>query len=195
MAVPKPIVFVVCLVPLAWMLLQAVQGGLGPDPGKAMVLATGIWAFRLLLATLVISPLVRLAGMAWLFRYRRMIGLFVWFYASLHFIAVWTYLLGWSWATFFEEFAERPYMAVGIVAWLLLIPLGVTSNRWAQRKLGRRWKRLHQLIYPIGVLVCIHFIWLVRSDFGEALIYSAMMLVLLLVRLSFVQRWVSQVST
>ena len=188
MLVPKPVVFVVSLLPLLWVLWQGVSGGLGPDPGKTLVLETGIWAFRFLLITLAISPLIKIFGLSRLFRYRRMLGLFVWFYASLHFCAVWTYLLGWSWSVFFEEFSERPYMAVGIIAWLLLLPLGLTSNRWSQRKLGRRWKTLHQLVYVIGILVCIHFIWLVRSDYGEALLYSALMALLLLLRLPGVNR-------
>lgn len=184
----KGAVFVLCLVPLAWLLYRGLTGGLGPDPGKVMVLATGLWAFRFLLLTLAISPLRQFAGFGGLIAYRRMLGLYVWFYATLHFVAVWTYLLGWRWATFVEEFADRPYMTVGILAWLLLLPLGLTSNRWSQRRLGRRWKRLHQLVYVIAVLVCIHFIWLVRSDYAEAFVYCGLMAVLLLARLPGLQR-------
>ncbi|WP_235015547.1 ferric reductase-like transmembrane domain-containing protein [Oceanicoccus sp. KOV_DT_Chl] len=96
----------------------------------------------------------------------------------MHLLAVLTYILGWSWAIFIEEFTERPYMTLGILAWCLLVPLGLTSNRWAQ-KLGSRWKTLHQLVYLIGILACAHFVWLVRSDFGEALIYSVVLALLL----------------
>lgn len=179
----KILVFILCLFPFVALLYQAIGGRLGPDAGKELVLETGEWALRFLLLTLTVSPLRQLTGKAELLRFRRMIGLFAWFYASMHLMSVLTYLLGWSWLIFLEEFAERPYMALGILAWLLMVPLGLTSNRWSQRRLGRKWKWLHRLIYPIGVLACAHFVWLVRSDFGEALVYSLLLLILLGFRL------------
>lgn len=179
----KVLVFILCLFPFAALLYQAIGGQLGPDAGKELVLETGEWALRFLLLTLAVSPLRQLTGKAQLLRVRRMLGLFAWFYASMHLMSVLTYLLGWSWLIFLEEFAERPYMALGIVAWLLMVPLGLTSNRWSQRQLGRKWKYLHRLIYPIGLLACAHFVWLVRSDFGEALVYSIVLLILLGFRL------------
>lgn len=188
----KPLVFILCLVPLAWTLYRGVTGGLGPDPGKEMVLDTGTWALRFLILTLAVTPLRTYAGLTALIRYRRMLGLFCWFYASVHFVAVWTYLLGWSWSIFLEEFSDRPYMTVGILAWLLLLPLGITSNRWSQRRLGRRWRRLHQLIYPIAILACIHFIWLVRHDYTEPAIYSLVVAVLLIARLPWMRLRVSR---
>lgn len=174
--------FLTCLLPLVWIIYGGVTGALGPDPGKTLVLATGIWSLRFLIITLAITPVRTLFGYGKLLAYRRMLGLYAWFYACLHFFAVWTYLLGWSWGIFLEEFADRPYMTVGIVAWLMLIPLGVTSNRWTQGRLGRRWKRLHQLIYPIAILACIHFAWLVRSDYTEVAFYSVLVAALLVVR-------------
>lgn len=179
----KPLIFCLCLVPLAGLIYQATAGLLGPDAGKELVLETGEWGLRFLLITLAVTPLRQLLQKPVILRYRRMLGLFTWFYASLHLISVLTYLLGWSWPIFLEEFAERPYMALGITAWTLMVPLGLTSNRWAQRKLGLRWRSLHQLIYLIGVLACAHFIWLVRSDFAEAMIYSVVLGLLLLYRL------------
>ena len=179
----KPLIFTACLIPLAALLYQAVTGNLGADAGKALVLQTGEWSLRFLLLSLAVTPLRQLTKKSVILRYRRMLGLYTWFYASLHLMAVLTYLLGWSWAIFVEEFSERPYMALGIIAWTLMVPLVLTSNQWAQRKLGRRWKTLHQLVYATGVLACAHFIWLVRSDYGEALIYSSILLILLSVRL------------
>lgn len=184
----KPLIFILCLVPLAWTLYGGITGQIGPDPGKEMVLETGTWALRFLLLTLMVTPARTYLGIGSAIRYRRMLGLYCWFYASVHFVAVWTYLLGWSWATFLEEFSDRPYMTVGIIAWLLLLPLGFTSTHWAQRKLGRRWKRLHQLIYPIAILACIHFIWLVRHDYTEPLVYSLVLAVLLIARLPWVKQ-------
>lgn len=175
-------VFLLCLVPLPLILWQA---GQTPDPGKELVLLSGIWAIRFLIVTLSITPLRRWLGLAAV-SYRRMMGLYLWFYASLHLVAVMTYLLGWSWQTFVEEFAERPYMALGIVAWCLLLPMGLTSNRWMQRKLGRRWKALHRLVYVVAVLVCGHFIWLIRSDYAEVMTYSLIIILLLFSRLSLV---------
>lgn len=181
----KFFVFIVCLLPVIGVVWLALNNNLGPDPGKEIVLLSGIWALRLLLLTLLLTPLRTYLGWNSAIRYRRMLGLYVWFYASLHFVAVWTYLLGWSWAIFIEEFSERPYMMMGIVAWLLLLPLGLTSNHWSQRQLGRRWKSLHKLVYVIGILACIHFIWLVRSDYTESLVYSLLLVILLVSR----SRW------
>jgi sulfoxide reductase heme-binding subunit YedZ len=179
MAYGKPLVFSLCLIPLAGLIYQAITGNLGPDAGKALVSETGEWSLRFLLLSLAVTPLRQLAKKSVILRYRRMLGLYTWFYASLHLMSVLTYLLGWSWVIFVEEFSERPYMALGIIAWALMAPLGLTSNRWAQRKLGKRWKVLHRLVYVVGVLACAHFVWLVRSDFGEALVYSLILLFLL----------------
>lgn len=179
MAYGKPLVFSLCLIPLAGLIYQAITGNLGPDAGKTLVSETGEWSLRFLLLSLAVTPLRQLAKKSVILRYRRMLGLYTWFYASLHLMSVLTYLLGWSWVIFVEEFSERPYMALGIIAWALMVPLGLTSNRWAQRKLGKRWKVLHRLVYVVGVLACAHFVWLVRSDFGEALVYSLILLFLL----------------
>lgn len=178
----KPLLFVLCLLPAVWLVYQGASGQLGPDAGKEMVLGFGEWGLRFLLLALAITPLRQWTGKALLLRYRRMLGLYAWFYASLHLVAVLTYLLGWSWLIFIEEFVERPYMALGIVAWVLMVPLGLSSNRWAQHKLGRRWKTLQSLVYVVAILACVHFVWLLRSDFGEALVYSLVLLCLLSVR-------------
>ena len=182
MALKKSLVFIVCLIPALALIYFAASGQLGPDVGKELVLETGGWAIRFLLLTLAITPIRTVTKNPAILRYRRMIGLYTWFYASLHLLTVLTYLLGWSWLILVEEFAERPYMALGIIAWVLMVPLVITSNSWAQRKLKRRWKTLHQLIYLIAILACAHFIWLVRSDFGEALLYSAILFVFLAFR-------------
>jgi sulfoxide reductase heme-binding subunit YedZ len=178
-------VFLLALLPLPLVLWQS--GG-GPDPGKTVVLLTGLWTIRFLMITLSLSPIRRWFGFAVVLGYRRMMGLYTWFYASLHLMAVLTYILGWSWSVFVEEFIERPYMALGIGAWLLLLPLGLTSNRWMIKKLGSRWKLLHRLVYVVAILACGHFIWLIRSDYGQALVYSLLMLLLLLARLPFIGR-------
>lgn len=179
MSLTKPAVFVLCLMPVAWFFYRAVSGAVGPDPGKELVLFTGIWSLHFLIITLAATPIKRWTGIAVVVRLRRMLGLYVWFYASLHLLAVLTYILGWSWSVFIEEFIERPYMALGITAWVMLVPLGLTSNRWMIKRLGRRWKTLHKLIYIIAILVCAHFIWLVRSDYWQVAVYSLIVALLL----------------
>ena len=184
----KPLIFVLCLVPLALLLYQGVTGLLDPDPGKAMVLVTGLWALRFLLLTLLVTPAKQWFGFHSLAAYRRMLGLYAWFYASVHLLCVLTYLLGWNWLIFVEEFIERPYMALGIIAWCLMVPLGLTSNRWSRIKLKQRWQQLHKLVYPIALLACAHFIWLVRSDYGEALAYSLILALALLARWAYARK-------
>jgi len=174
----KLVVFIVGLSPLLFLGYLIAADQLGPDAGKEVVLYSGTWAMRLLLITLAVSTVRRLSGNSTLIRYRRMLGLYCWFYATLHLLAIMTYLLGWSWSVFLEEFSERPYMALGIMAWLLLVPLAITSNNWSQRRMGKKWKTLHRSIYIIGVLACAHVIWIVRSDYGEALLYSTLLLLL-----------------
>lgn len=168
----KPLLFVASLLPIIWFFTDVFVNGGGPDPGKDLVLFTGEWGIRFLLLTLLISPLRRWTGWHSLIAYRRMLGLYAGFYATMHFLAVMTYIVGWSLTRFGEEFSERPYMAVGIIAWMLMLPLIVTSNRGAMRLLKRRWHLLHRLIYVIAILVCVHIIWLVRSDYAQALFYS-----------------------
>ena len=185
MAISKSILFLLLLFPFGHLIYEALSGLLGPDPGKELILETGEWALRILLMTLAITPLRQLLAKPRLVAYRRMLGLYAWFYASMHLAGVLTYMLGWNWDIFVEEFAERPYMALGIIAWCLMVPLGITSNRWAQRKLRSRWKTLHKLTYVVAIVACAHFVWLVRSDYGEALVYSLLVAVLLAYRVSW----------
>lgn len=157
---------------------QIITNQLGPDAGKELVLFFGEWAMRFLVLTLCVSTFRRITGKRQLIRYRRMLGLFCWFYATLHLFSVLTYLLGWSRDVFLEEFSERPYMALGILAWLIMVPLGLTSNHFLQKTMGRKWKVLHKSIYVIAVLASAHMIWIVRSDYGEALVYVIAVLLL-----------------
>ena len=184
----KRIVFVLALLPLVIFFAQLFRTGGGPDPGKDLVLFTGEWTIRFLLLTLAITPLRRWFKWHRLGMFRRMLGLYTGFYATLHFLAVMTYFVGWNWSRFVEEFQDRPYMSVGIIAWVMLIPLIITSNRWAIRQMGPRWQTLHRLVYPIVILGCIHVVWLVRANYAEALFYAATAAILLVTRLLHLQR-------
>lgn len=176
-------IFVGSLLPLGWISLQAVQQKLGADPAQVIVTFLGIWALRYLWITLAVTPVRRLFGLGWLQRYRRMLGLYALFYATLHLLAVATFILGWRLDLLLRELTERPYIIVGFTAWVLLLPLGITSTQGWQRRLGKRWKTLHWLIYPIALLVLLHFAWLIRAGYLEVLIYTLLLAFLLGYRL------------
>jgi methionine sulfoxide reductase heme-binding subunit len=171
--------FLLCLVPFAYVLYGALAGSLGPDPAEAIMHITGEWAVRLLLLTLLVTPLRRWSGWRWVFKLRRMLGLYTFFYAVVHLLSFLHFYLGWESQVLLEELAERPYIAVGFGAWLCLAPLALTSTVAMQRRLGRYWRKLHQLIYPASILVCLHIIWQIRSDAGTAIIYSVLFAALL----------------
>ena len=178
----KPLVFIACLVPFALLLKGAIEGDLGANPLERVTDVTGQWGLRLLLLTLAVTPLRRLTGWVWLQRFRRMLGLFVFFYISLHFLT-WVWLdQELAWGNIVVDIAKRPYVTVGFTAWLLLLPLAATSTRGMMRRLGRRWQRLHRAIYLIGLLGVLHYIWLVKADLLEPLIYASLLGMLLAVR-------------
>ena len=182
----KPLVFALCLLPLVWLTWDVWQGTLGPDPVAQLEHRTGDWALRLLLASLAITPLRRLGGWHKLVRYRRMLGLFAFFYACLHLTTYLVVDLGGFWTQIFAEIVKRPYITVGFAAWLLLIPLATTSTHAMMRRLGRHWQRLHRLVYLIALLAALHFLWLVKSGqkiaVREPLVYLAIYAGLMLAR-------------
>ena len=178
----KPAVFVACLLPFGLLLQAALDNDLGANPIEAITHTTGDWALRLLLVTLAMTPLRRLLGQPWPIRLRRMLGLYAFFYASLHLLA-WAWLdQQWLLAEIVADIAKRPYITVGFAAWLLLLPLAVTSNRFSMRRLGRRWASLHKLVYLIGLLAVLHFVWLIKADLLEPLLYAAVFAGLMLTR-------------
>ena len=178
----KCLVHALALAPLAWLCTQfwrvysaADIDALGADPVAAIEHFLGLWALRLLLVTLAITPLRQLTGQPVLLQFRRMLGLYAFAYASLHFAAYLVLDLGGYWTQVFEEIVKRPYITVGFAAWLLLVPLAITSTRGWIRRLGRRWASLHKLVYPIAVLAVLHFWWIVKSDIREPLAYAAIL--------------------
>jgi len=184
------LVFISLFIPFAWLLAQvvALQMGqydiLGPEPGKAIVWFTGEWAFNCLLLTLAVTPFRNWFGWKWPLAHRRMLGLFAMFYATLHLLAYMAFLLGWEWSDIGSELVERPYLTLGFLAWLLLIPLTVTSTRGWQRRLKRKWKSLHKLVYLIAILCVIHYLLQIRSNWFEPTLYAVITLVLLSQRFS-----------
>ncbi|MEC7766779.1 MAG: protein-methionine-sulfoxide reductase heme-binding subunit MsrQ [Pseudomonadota bacterium] len=179
----KPSVFVFALVPFAILLLRIYGNDLGPDPAQELSIETGEWTLRLLLITLAITPLRQITNRVSFIRYRRMLGLFALFYASLHFLSWMIFLLGFRFFAIMEELVERPYITVGFSAYLILLVLGITTPKAMVRKLGKNWKRLHRLVYVAAILGTIHLLWILRSNIGEAVLYGTILVVLLGYRL------------
>ena len=182
--IAKPAIFIAALAPLAFLLWRAVQNDLGANPIETINRFTGDWVLRFLLITLAVTPLRRMFGWNTLLRFRRMLGLFAFFYVCLHF-------LSYAWLDQFfvfedivKDVAKRPYITVGFACFLLLIPLAATSTNSMIRRLGgKRWQQLHRLVYVIAIGGVIHFLWLVKSDLTQPLIYGAILALLLGIRL------------
>ncbi|MFH1598775.1 MAG: protein-methionine-sulfoxide reductase heme-binding subunit MsrQ [Pseudomonadota bacterium] len=175
----KALAHALALLPLALLVRGVVLDSLGADPVAEITHATGTWALRLLLLGLALTPLRRITGQAWPIRFRRLVGLYAFFYACLH-LATWLVLdLGGFWTQVFDDLVKRPYIMLGFAAWLCLLPLAITSTRGWMRRLGRRWGQLHKLVYGAGVLAVAHYIWLVKADLREPLVYAAILGVLL----------------
>lgn len=193
----KPGTFVLSLLPFCWCLYQVFllyQGqshSLGADPGKVIVHFNGVWALRFLILTLMITPIRQLFFLPWVMRIRRMLGLFTFFYASLHFASYAVFLLELQFADILADVVKRPYITVGFTAFVLLIPLAVTSNRWMISRLRRRWKTLHKLVYLISILVIVHLAWLTKEDYQQVFFYGLSVAVLLAIRV-YRSGWLTQ---
>jgi sulfoxide reductase heme-binding subunit YedZ len=172
-------IFLISLLPLVLIIARVVANELGPDPAKTLAAETGSWALRFLLLSLAVTPVRELTGWSRVGVLRRMIGLFAWFYASLHFFIYLTFLLQWRWYEIFDDIIERPYITVGFSAFLILTALGATSNKPVMRKLGRNWKRLHRLVYLAAILALIHLTWILRTDLTDAVFYGTILILLL----------------
>lgn len=181
----RALVFIACLVPFLVLVNAVASNALGPDPAEHLMHVTGEWVMRFLVLVLLATPLARY-GWPRLARYRRMLGLFVWFYATLHLLVFTQVFIGWSGEQLIEELAERPYVLVGFLAWVILVPLGITSAGAIRRKMGRYWRKLHKLTYAVAVLGWLHLLWLSRSDVGDAVVYGLIIATLLAYRVRHV---------
>lgn len=175
----KPLVFCVSLLPLVWLCWLAWQDRLGANPVETLSHRTGDWSLRFLLLTLAVTPLRRLSGWNWLLKFRRMLGLFAFFYVCLHLGVYLIFDQFFDPSAILEDIAKRPYITVGFAGFLLLIPLAATSTNGMIKRLGRNWQRLHRLVYLIGVLGVVHYWWLVKADISEPLLYAGLLTMLL----------------
>jgi sulfoxide reductase heme-binding subunit YedZ len=182
----KPAVFVVCALPvlgLIWAFLGTMygigSGTLGANPVEKIQDTFGQWGLRFIVITLAVTPVRDWLNMPWLVQLRRMLGLYAFFYVLMHFL---TWLIldqGLYWSGILQDIGERPFITIGFAALLMLVPLAVTSTNKMMRRLGRRWKSLHRLVYIIGLFAVWHYYWQVKADTTEPLIYLAIVLVLL----------------
>ena len=186
----KPVLFIICLMPLGTLAWRAFYGDLGANPVETITHSTGDWTLRFLLVTLSISPLRRWFGLTGLMRFRRMLGLYVFFYACWHFSIWFIADHGFNFGGMIEDIVDRPYITVGFSALVLLIPLAITSNNVMVRRLGKSWKKLHRLVYLITGLGVLHFLWLVKADYLEPGIYALIAAVLLVQRINL-KKWLT----
>ena len=181
----KPIVFLLCLVPAALVVTDAfeITGRLSANPIEDILDRFGNWGLRFILITLAVTPLRRITGWNWLIRFRRMFGLFTFFYILMHFL---TWLIldqGLLMSAVLEDVVERPFITIGMVALVLLLAMAATSTTGIRRRMGKRWNKLHSSAYAVGVLGVWHFWWQVKMDSREPLIYASVLTVLLGYRL------------
>ena len=174
----KPLVFTLCLLPCAWLLYAAFTDALGANPAEALLRSTGDWTLRFLCIALAVTPLRQISGWNLLVRYRRMLGLYVFFYACLHLLCYAWFDMGLDWGDIVTDIPKRPFILVGFSTWLLLLVLAVTSPKFMLRALGgKRWQWLHRAVYVAAPLALLHFFWMRagKNNFAEVAVYAAIL--------------------
>lgn len=180
----KVVLFILSLGPFVRLAVGALTNNLGTNPVELLTRSTGTWTLVFLCITLGITPVRKLTGWNWLSQYRRMLGLFAFFYVCLHFTTYIWFDQYFDVQSIIKDVIKRPFITVGFLAFVLLIPLAVTSNNYLTRKLGaKRWQALHRLVYLIGILGVVHYWWLVKRDLTQPIIYAVIVTVFLVARL------------
>jgi len=186
--IQKVVVFLLALAPAGWLAWRTVHDALGVNPVEELELTTGIWAYRFLLLSLAITPLRRLSGLNTVIRFRRMLGLFAFAYATAHLLIYVVVDQGLAVRYILQDVAKRRFITAGMVAFILLVPLAITSTKGWIRRLGRRWQALHRLVYVSAAAAALHFIWKVKVPIGEPVYYAGLLAILLAVRLLWRRR-------
>jgi len=179
----KIVVFTLCLVPISLLFYKLYIDDLGANPFEALTRQSGEWTLRFLLITLSLTPLKIVLKKSWPLKFRRMLGLFVFFYASIHLMTYIWFDQFFDWDEIWTDIVKRPFITVGMLSWFILLPLAITSTNSMKRRVGRYWKKLHQFVYLIGVLVLIHYFMLVKADIWWPVLYAVIFLALMLVRI------------
>jgi len=161
----KPIIFIICLLPFAFFVSGAINQQLGPNPVEAMIRGFGDWAFYFILIGLTISPARKLFKINWLIQYRRMIGLFAFFYVCIHFSSYIWFDQYFDIGKIIQDIIKRPFIAIGFISFLMLVPLALTSTNKMMRRLKKNWGRLHKLVYPVSILTLLHYFMMVKADY------------------------------
>ena len=161
----KPVIFLLCLLPFSLMVVNALNNNLGPNPVESMIRTLGDWGIYFLLAGLAMSPLRKLFKLSWLIRYRRMIGLFAFFYVSMHFLSYIWFDQFFSLQDIVKDIIKRPFITIGFICYLLLVPLALTSTNSMMRRLKKNWGRLHKVVYPVSMLALLHYFMMVKADY------------------------------
>ncbi len=176
-------VIIAASVPAIWLAVDAATGGLGANPVEALSHRTGWWTLAFLMLTLAVTPVRQLTGIGWLVKLRRTLGLYAFFYATLHFSIYIGIDQFFAWEYIIEDIAERPYITVGFTALVIMLPLALTSTKRMVKRLGgKRWTRLHRTVYAAAALGVLHFLWLVKADLREPAIFAAVLTALLTYR-------------
>lgn len=190
MRIGKPLVFILALAPCLWGLWLGFSGQLGANPIKTSIHYTGIWTLRFLIIALAVSPLSRLTGWTQIMRYRRMLGLFAFFYAACHLLLYVGVDQFFAFGDIWADIVKRPFISVGMAAFVILLSLALTSPRFMVRLIGgRRWRLLHRSVYVAAVLAVIHYYMGVRADLSAPLIYAGIMTILLVLRIPLFLRF------
>jgi sulfoxide reductase heme-binding subunit YedZ len=184
----KPFVFIVCLWPVGTIILDIYYNNLGAEPVKKIMNHFGEWTLIFICLTLTMSPLKRITNLGFWIKFRRMLGLFVFFYATIHLLTYVGLDYRFDWEPIINDVLKKKYIFIGFSAWLLLIPLAITSSQKMIKILGRNWKNLHRLVYVIAVFGSLHYIWLSKTIFFKPLIYTLIIVVLLALRIKIKKR-------
>ena len=190
-ALAKVAVFLVSLVPQALLVRGAVTGNLGVNPAETIQLETGRWALKFLLISLAVTPVRRITGWNVVIQFRRMLGLFAFFYAFCHFLSYWSFDLSFAFSAMLGDVLKRPFIALGFAAFLLMVPLALTSTKGWIRRLGKRWAQLHRLVYVSAILAALHFAWKVKVFTGDPVLYAVALVALLGARVAW---WLKSAS-
>ena len=194
--VAKPLLFLACLIPFLGLLLDAVQSNLGANPIDKITDVTGTWTLRFVMITLAVTPVRRLTGWNAIIKARRMVGLFAFFYGTLHMLTYVVLDQFFGWTYIWADIAKRPYITMGVLGFTMMIPLAITSTAgWIRRLGGRRWNLLHRLIYVTGIAGVVHYLWLVKSDTTRPLTYAAILITLFAIRAWFAWRPAKMVAS